>query len=98
MDLKKWPTEVGPQGEILSFVYKDLKVFGFLSIAVHDCIAPGAYSIRFITIQVSLVRKNSGRTVIPCTCLEDLVDYRPDSERLEQKTAAKSASKCTSET
>ena len=32
VDLKKGPTEVGSKGELLSFVFKDLKVFEFLSL------------------------------------------------------------------
>jgi hypothetical protein len=37
-------------------------------------------------VQVTLVQENVGRTTIPCTSLADLADYRPDPERLEQKT------------
>ena len=48
--------------------------------------------------QVSLVQENIDRMTIPCTSLVDLVDYPPDSGRLEQKTPARYAFWCTSET
>ena len=49
-------------------------------------------------VQVSLVQENIGRTVLPCTSLVDLINYPPDSERLEQKTPTRDAFWCTSET
>ena len=49
-------------------------------------------------VQVSLVQENFLRTTFPCTNLAEFADYRPDSERLEQKNSAGSAFRCTSQT
>ena len=49
-------------------------------------------------VQVTLVQGIFLRTTFPCTSLAEFADYRPDSERLEQKNAAGSAFRCTSQT
>ena len=61
---------------------------------VFDCVPAGLpCSAR---VQVSLAQENIGRTVLPCTSLVDLINYPPDSERLEQKTPTRDAFWCTS--
>ncbi len=37
MDLKKGPTEIGSKDELLSFVFKEMKVFEFLSLDMMVC-------------------------------------------------------------
>jgi hypothetical protein len=55
-------------------------------------LCPGLARLRCSApVQVWLVQESIGRTAIPCTSLADLVDYPPDSGRLEQKTSARCA-------
>ena len=49
-------------------------------------------------VQVLLVQENGPRTTLLRTSLAELAGYRPGAERLEQKTLARSAFRCASET
>ncbi len=57
---------------------------------VFVCGAPDTRSAEHsVRVQVSLVQENIDRMTIPCISLVDMVDYPPDSGRLEQKNLSR---------